>query len=185
MSMQYQLRADLEQLQKESLVSPTVSRWLLEENEPSSQYFTLTELMGRDKQDAAVRRTREKIGKEGWAARIFAKQKENTYWESKETCYIPKFTGTGWQLAVLADLGVSSEDPRFANAVDHFLELHNVETGGFSMRPKGQKPVEPHVFKTGNMVRALAKTGHSKDDRSQKAMGLVLSQQLCDSDAHC
>jgi len=64
--------------------------------------------MGYDKQDASVRKARERIGLEGWAAKIFAKQKENTYWEGKESCYIPKFSSTGWQLAVLADLGVSS-----------------------------------------------------------------------------
>ena len=73
----------MEQLQKESPVSPAVSRWLLEENEPSSQYFTLTELMGRDEQDGTVQRVKERIGREGWAAKIFAKQKENMYWENK------------------------------------------------------------------------------------------------------
>src|SRR5437667_7600396 len=119
----------LEQLQKENRLSPTGSRWLIEENEPSSQYFTLTELMGRDKQDTSVRKARERIGREGWAAKIFAEQKDNTYWENKESCYVPKFTSTGWQLAVLADLGVSSEDPRFANAGEHVFDLHNVETG--------------------------------------------------------
>jgi len=176
---------DLEQLQKESIVSPTVSRWLLDENEPSSQYFTLTELMGRDQQDASVRKPRERIGREGWAAKIFAKQKENTFWESKESCYVPKFSSTGWQLAVLADLGVTTEDPRFANAVEHFFDLHTVETGGFSLRPKSQKPFEPHVCNTGNMVRALAKGGYSKDDRIQKAMSWLLSKQLSDSAWNC
>src|SRR2546427_9284393 len=136
----------------------------MEESEPSSQYFTLTELMGRDEQDGSVQRVKERIGREGWAAKIFAKQKENMYWENKKSCYIPKFTSTGWQLAVLADLGVSSEDPRFANAVEHFLELHNVETGGFSIRPKGQKTFEPPVFNTGNMVPGLAKKGYLKGE---------------------
>src|SRR5438309_9750898 len=153
---------DLEQLQRESLVSPTVSKWLLEENEPSSKYFTLTELMGRDKQDASVWSAKEKIGKEGWAARIFAKQKENSYWENKEFCYVPKFTGTGWQLPVLADLGASSQDPRFATAVDHFLELHNVETGGFSIRPTNPKGLEPHVCNPGNLAPPLPCAGSSK-----------------------
>src|SRR5207302_1603407 len=176
---------DLEQLQKESLVSPTVLRWLLEENEPSSQYFTLTELMGHDKQEASVRKARERIGREGWAAKIFAKQKESTYWENKESCYIPKFSSTGWQLAVLADIGVTSADPRFASAVEHFFELHNVKTGGFSMRPQNQKPFEPHVCNTGNMVRALAKAGYAKDDRIRKAMGWLLSKQLSDSAWNC
>src|SRR2546422_8086812 len=177
--------SDLEQLQRESLLSPTVSRWLLEENEPSSQYFTLTELMGRDKQDTSVRKAREGIGREGWAAKIFAKQKENSFWENKESCYVPKFSSTGWQLAVLADLGVTSDDPRFANAVEHFFELHNVETGGVSMRPKNQKPFEPHVCNTGSMVRSLAKAGYSEDDRVQKAMKWLLSKQLSYSPLNC
>ena len=176
---------NLQQLQKESSPSPSVSKWLLEENEPSSQFFTLTELMGYDQYDAAVRKAREKIGTEGWAARIFARQKENTYWENRESSYIPKFTSTGWQLAVLADLGVTSEDKRFANATEHYLHLHNVEAGGFSMRPKTQKPFEPHVCNTGNMVRALAKAGYAKDDRIVKAMNWLVSKQLSDSAWNC
>src|SRR5205807_1262067 len=95
------------------------------------------------------------------------------------------FTSTGWQLAVLADLGVLSEDPRFANAVEHFFELHNVESGGFSLRPHGEEQFHPHVCNTGNMVRALAKAGYSKDDRVRKAMGWLLSKQLSDSAWNC
>src|SRR2546422_2786317 len=136
--------------------------------------------MGRDKQDTSVRKSREGIGREGWAAKIFAKQKENTFWENKESCYVPKFSSTGWQLAVLADLGVTSGDPRFANAVEHFFDLHNVETGGVLICPKKQKPFEAHVCNTGNMVRALAKAGYLEDERSPKAMNLLLSQQLSD-----
>jgi len=173
------------QLQKESLVSTTVSRWLTEENEPSSRYFALTELMGQDERDSSVQKTKEKIGKEGWAAKILARQKENTYWENKDSSYVPKFTGTGWQLPVLADLGVSSEDQRFANAVEHFFDLHNVETGGFSLRPRTQKLFEPHVCNTGNMVRALAKAGYAKDERVVKAMNWLLSKQLTDSAWNC
>src|SRR5436309_9493446 len=141
--------------------------------------------MGREKQETSVRKARERIGREGWAAKIFAKQKENTYWENKESCYVPKFSSTGWQLAVLADLGVTSDDPRFANAVEHFFDLHNVETGGFSMRPKSQKPFEPDLCNTGNMVRALSKAGYAKDDRILKAMGWLLSKQLSDSAWNC
>src|SRR2546428_7925587 len=149
----------MEQLQKNSLLSRSVSRWLLEDNEPSSQCFTLTELMGQDKQDASVRKARERIGREGWAANIFAKQKENTYWENKKSGYIPKFTSTGWQLAVLADLGVSSEDPRLAKAVEHFYELHNVESGGFSLRSRADEQFHPNVFNTASMVRPLPQPG--------------------------
>src|SRR5436305_1253559 len=119
--------------------------------------------MGRDKQDTSVRKAREKIGREGWAAKIFAKQKDNTYWENKESCYVPKFSSTGWQLAVLVDLGVTSDDPRFANAVEHFFDLHNVETGGFSIRSNSQKPYEPPFCHPANIVRALPKQRYSEE----------------------
>lgn len=157
----------------------------MEENEPSSRFFTLTELIGLDMHDESVRRAREEIGREGWAARIFAKQKEGMYWENKESSYVPKFTSTGWQLAVLADLGVTSDDQRFAKAAEYYLDLHNVESGGFSMRPRDQKPFEPHVCNTGNMVRALAKAGYAKDDRVVKAMNWLVSKQLSDSAWNC
>lgn len=141
--------------------------------------------MGRTTQDASVRKAGERIGREGWAAKIFAKQKENVYWENKESCYVPKFTATGWQLAVLADLGVSSEDHRFAKAAEHYFDLHNVESGGFSLRPRDQKPFEPHVCNTGNMVRALAKAGYARDDRVGKAMDWLISKQLSDAGWNC
>jgi len=160
-------------------------RWLLEDNEPSSRYFTLTELTGQNEEDPSVRRTREKIGHEGWAAKIFAKQRENTYWENKESCYIPKFTATGWQLAILADLGVTAEDSRFARAAEHYLDLHNVESGGFALRPRGDEQFNPHICNTGNMVRALAKAGYAKDDRVVKAMEWLVSKQLSDSAWNC
>src|SRR5205807_10029595 len=130
--------------------------------------------MGRDKQDTSVRKGREGIGREGWAAKIFAKQKENTYWENKETCYVPKFSSTGWQVAVLVDLGVTSDDPRFANAVEHFFDFHNVEAGGFSMRPRNLKPFDPDVCNAGNIVRALSSAGYSRDDSVRKTVGCVL-----------
>src|SRR3989442_13739439 len=49
------------------------------------------------------------------------------------------------------------------------------------MRPKTKRPCERHVCNTGNMVRALAKEGYSKDDRVLKVMGWLLSKQLSDS----
>ncbi len=175
----------MEQLQTERPLSLAVSQWLLEENEPSSRYFALTELMGKSSHDRSVRDAKDRIGKEGWAAKIFAKQKENTFWENKESGYVPKFTSTAWVIPVLADLGVACEDKRFANAVEHFLDLHNVETGGFALRPRTQKPFEPHICNTGNMVRALAKAGYAKDERVVKAMSWLLSKQLSDSAWNC
>ncbi len=166
-------------------VSSSVLSWLLEEDEPSVRYRTLADLQERGQNDQSVVTTRNRIGKVGWASKILAKQKESTYWDNPKSCYVPKFSACSWQLVVLADLGVSSKDPRVSRAVDHFLELHNVETGGISLRPKGHEKFEPHICATGNMVRTLAKMGYAEDHRVLRAMDWLSSKQLADGGWNC
>src|SRR5713226_5787474 len=99
----------MEQLQvQKSTIGSGVLDWLLEESEPSARYYTLHYLLGKEETDPSVANAKSNIGKVGWAAKILAKQKENTYWDNAVSCYVPKFSACGWQLAVLADLGVSS-----------------------------------------------------------------------------
>jgi len=166
-------------------VSSSVLNWLLEDDEPSARYQTLVDLQERGQNDQSVLSARNRIGKVGWAARILAKQKENTYWDNSKSCYVPKFSACSWQLVVLADLGLTSKDPRVGKAVDHFLELHNVESGGVSLRPKGHEKFEPHICATGNMIRALAKMGYAEDHRVLRAMDWLLSKQLADGGWNC
>ena len=173
----YERVLKLQQVQVPKIsISNTVLNWLLEEDEPSARYRTLADLQERGQNDQSVVTTRNRIGKVGWASKILAKQKEKTYWDNPKSCYVPKFSACSWQLVVLADLGVSSKDPRVSRAVDHFLELHNVETGGISLRPKGHEKFEPHICATGNMVRTLAKMGYAEDHRVLRAMDWLLSK---------
>ncbi len=175
-----------QQVEVQQLVgSKPVIDWLLEENEPSARYETLAGLLDKDENDPVVRKTRGMIGLTGWAANILDKQKEQTYWDSPDNCYMPKFSASSWQLLVLADLGVTSKDPRIAKAVEHFLNLHNMESGGVSMRPKGHPKFEPHVCLTGNVVRALAKMGYSEDDRILKSLDWLIAKQLPDGGWNC
>src|SRR5215467_5513255 len=165
--------------------------WLLEENEPSVRYHTLSGLLGEDRNESRSRKAHELIGDQGWAASYFSKQLEKTFWDNPTSCYVPKFSSCSWRLIVLADLGVSGDDPRVKNCVDHYLSLHNVEAGGFSVRekhpPKEAKDWQfvPHVCATGNMVRALAKFGYAKDDRVVKAAEWLMSKQLSDGGWNC
>ncbi len=182
----------LEQLQARKVeVSPAVVDWLLEEKEPSVRYNTLVHLLEREPRDVEVERAGSLIGKVGWAAQFFARQKENTYWDNAESCYVPKFSACSWRLVVLADLGVSGEDQRIRNCVEHYMLLHNLEEGGFAVRqrqpPRGAKEwqFQPHVCATGNMVRSLARLGYSRDGRVQKAADWLVSKQLVDGGWNC
>src|SRR5262249_8407017 len=107
------------------------------------------------------------------------------------SCYVPKFSSCAWRLVVLADLAVPGDDPRIEKCVEHYLALHNVESGGFSVREK-QPPREakewqfvPHVCVTGHMVRALAKFGYERDERVVKAAEWLAGKQLPDGGWNC
>ncbi len=179
---------DMEQLQLQNLrvqVSQGVLDWLLEEDEPSVRHQTLVHLLGSSENQSLVEETRRLIGKRGWAAKILESQKESTYWDNPYSCLVPKWSTCVWQLMVLADLGVPGDDPRIKNSIDHFLNLHNVDTGGFSLRPKSGEKFEPHICVTGTMARAMAKFGYYDDERMMKAVDWLLSQQLPDGGWNC
>jgi len=166
-------------------VSKSLLDWLLQADEPSVRYHTLVQLLGKDETSREAEDAERQIGRVGWAARILGEQKESTYWDNPETCYVPKYASCILKLIVLADLGVSGEDQRIKNSIEHFFGLHNVETGGFALRPKGSEKFDPHVCTTGNMVRTLAKFGLADDDRVGKAIDWLLSQQLADGGWNC
>jgi hypothetical protein len=165
--------------------SKPVIDWLLEDDEPSVRYATLTQLLDTAESESSVRITKGQIGSSGWAAKILERQKEGTYWDNPKSCLIPKFSAGLWQILVLADLGVSSRDRRIPEAVEHLLDLHNVDNGGLSLRPKGSKEFEPHICATGNVVRALARMGYAEDDRVLRSLDWLISKQLPDGGWNC
>jgi hypothetical protein len=76
------------------------------------------------------------ISVDPWIRYVFKGQKGCTYWESKSNCYDPKYGATVWRLLVLADLGVTRDDPRIRNAIDLVLKVHQRRDGGFSCTPQ-------------------------------------------------
>lgn len=47
--------------------SKAVVNWLLEDNQPSIRYRTLTDLLGRPRSNSDVREVRSRIPRVGWA----------------------------------------------------------------------------------------------------------------------
>jgi hypothetical protein len=156
--------------------------WLLDPSEPSMRFLTSRDLLTRKPSERALSRLQKNIACSGWALEIFARQREKTWWATKKTCYRPKFRSTIWQLQVLADLGLTKDDVRIANAVEFWFDLHYAKDGGYS---PGVKSKRGHLCTTGNMVRSLIRMGYLGDERVQSAISWLVDQQLPDGGWDC
>ncbi|MCI4318602.1 MAG: hypothetical protein L3K23_00495 [Thermoplasmata archaeon] len=143
-----------------------VVEWLLGDDQPSVQYLTLTQLLGRRPSDSDVRKARAKIPTAGWAAEILARRDPSGWWASGNNLYVPKYTSTNWNLLALSDLGASRAVPAVRASCELWMARSPLRGGGVGGNSNGQGH---HCF-TGNMARALIRFGYGDDPRVRKAM---------------
>jgi len=180
-------------------VADPVLAWLLEPSEPAIRYLASRDLVRPRPSERSLARLRAEVPRRGMAAKILARQKERTYWATKKTCYVPKFSSTIWQLQVLADLGMGRRDERIANAVELWFDLHVAKDGGYSpwsrreaedyarthFRHPGTFLKRGHLCTTGNMVRSLIRLGYLADERVQEAIRWLVDAQYADGGWDC
>ena len=142
-----------------------VHEWLLEEGQPSIRFQTLTRLLQRPEEDAEIQSTRARIPEEGWGADILAQQNPRGWWVGDESLYRPKYLSTNWMLLVLADLGLTKEDPRIAKACGLWIERFAKADGGFGI----DNSKASHLCTTGNMARALVQSGYGSHPKVKRA----------------
>ncbi len=159
-----------------------VMAWLLEPTEPAMRYLASRDLVRPTPPRASPDQLRQEIPRGAWAAAILSRQREGTWWERKDTCYWPKVRGTYWSLAVLSDLGLTREDERVSNGVEHMLRIHQAPDGGFS--PFGP-PKPGHFCSTGILVRTLLQLGYVDDPRTWAGIAWLLEAQLEDGGWDC
>ena len=150
-----------------------VVNWLLEENQPSIRYLTLTELLGKSKNDYEVRDARKNITNVGWAKDILEKQLPSGSWYHEKSLFNPTFEATFWKLLILSDLGLTREEPRIEKACQLWMERNATKDGGFSQ--SGQK--SGHLCITGNSARALVKFGYVDHPKVRKAFEWIVKNQ--------
>lgn len=68
---------------------PDVVAWLLDCDDPSVRYFTLTRLLGEPMDGAAATEARRRIMAEGAVPLILAAQREDGHWCERERFYTP------------------------------------------------------------------------------------------------
>ena len=140
--------------------------WLLEANQPSVRYRTLTELLGRKETDPEVREARREIRESGWAAELLAKRRPGAGWQDGETQYRPKYLSTNWIMLVLADLGLTRADPGVREACEFWMNGFAARGGMLGGNSRGT----PHYCVSANMARALIRFGYADDLRVRRTL---------------
>ncbi len=104
---------------REHLLKNDIIRWLLEENEPSIRYKTLTELLDYPNDHEDVISAKKKVADCKNVERIFAKRDERGLFLHKPEYYGNWTTFT--HLTILCELGITGDDPRIWPIADWIL----------------------------------------------------------------
>ncbi|MFC2168419.1 nitrogen fixation protein NifH [Acidobacteriota bacterium] len=154
--------------------------WLLEKNNPSVRFLTLTQLLEKKKTHPEVIQSRNNIMESGVVPKILAKQKKGGYWEEPENFYIrTKYNGTVWQFIILSELGADKQDSRIIDTCEFILDYsQDRQSGGFSYRGTGEtggyhSGVIPCL--TGNMTWSLVRFGYLDDPRVKEAIQWIIT----------
>lgn len=158
--------------------------WLLEGDNPSVQYFALTEIVGKSENDKEVAEAKKKISENEIVRKILAKQKPEGYWGARGDFYISKYKGTVWNFIILAEFGADGKDEHIKKTCEFILEnSQDHESGGFSYRSEPERGgshdgVLPCL--TGNVVWCLIRFGLLDDQRVQRGIEWIVKYQRFD-----
>jgi len=161
-----------------------VTSWLLD-GEPAIQLAARTRLLGEDPGSPECGALRRRAMLEGTIPAILATQGPDGHWGRRDAFYTAKYTGTVWNLIILAELGADGEDERVRRAAEAVLadSLHRA-SGGFSTtrakREVGGLPSMVIPCLTGNLVFALVRLGLLGDPRVADAVDWITTYQRFD-----
>ncbi len=141
--------------------------WLLEEDQPAVRYRTLTGLLRKKESDPEVRAAKRAIPETGWVAEILEKQDKEGWWVRGDRLYVPKYLSTNWMLLVLADLGMTRDDPRIKKAADLWIQRFAAADGGFGI----DSSKASHLCTAGNTARALVEFGYADHPAVRASFG--------------
>jgi hypothetical protein len=167
-----------------SVIKGNPLEWLLEEDNPSVRYFTLTGLLDRPEGDPDVSAAKRGIMERGLVPRILEKQSEGGCWGKPEDFYIrSKYKGTVWTLILLAELGADGDDARIKRACEFILDTsQDRESGGFAYANLKTGGLHGAVLPclTGNMVWSLIKFGYLDDPRVRQGIEFITKYRRFD-----
>ena len=143
--------------------------WLLEKNNPSVRYLTLTTLLDRAEDDPEVCEARAAIAASEPVQAILASQASDGYWAKPGWGYTPKYQGTVWQIIFLGLLAADAADPRVRRGCEYLLAHSRASSGPFSASASGGLSGAIHCL-NGNLIYALLRLGYRGDPRLDDAL---------------
>lgn len=198
---------------RQSFWSQSVIDWLLEKENQSIRYLTLTDLFDWDEADPEVKEAKNGIPHSELAVRIFQKQNAEGYWENRDSPYKPKYKSTYWQVMILGQLGFDKSDKKVRKAFEFVFNLQLSEGGFSSQTGKGalqeyewmrtrtalKEKLQPeagawarlltreHQYSclTGNVCAAMLRAGYLGDTRLAKALDWLVKIQNVDGGWLC
>jgi hypothetical protein len=155
------------------MTRPDPIPWLLEAQNPSARYLTLTGLLGRSADDPEARAAQTAIPGWGPARAILDAQWSEGYWMRPGIGYSPKYRATVWQVIWLAAMGAPRTEA-LDRACDYVLDHSRLPDGRFSAHKTVQGAV---ACLNGNLLRAMRQLGleDSRSDESTEALAKMVA----------
>ncbi|HAL62065.1 MAG TPA: hypothetical protein DCP08_06635 [Chloroflexi bacterium] len=154
--------------------------WLLEPDNSSVRYFTLTDILDRPVDAPEVVAAHESIPTWPPVAALLAAQKGNGYWVKRDY-YLPKNYGTFWVLSVLADLGLTAENTQVRRGCEFMFQYQRQDGSFCRRRPvKGRGVIwetQPDPCTHARIVRFLFQFGYGRDSHTRAAIDWLLATQ--------
>ncbi len=144
--------------------------WLLEPENPSVRYWTLTGLLGRPEGDAEVRKTRREIADQPLVKDIFSRQRRKGFWGEETQPYAAE--GDIGALGLLYMLG-AVPDGRTRAGCESLLQFGQAANGGISLTRKIPSAVFPCT--TGEQLPFLVYFGLGDDPRVRAAFEFLIA----------
>lgn len=158
--------------------------WLLEKENPSIRYRTLTELLDKKPDDSDVIQTRKQILSSQPVRNIFGRMHPDGYWLQKnprsgevvgQGVEYGAFASTHFVLAYLTELGLDKTNPQVKKAAQRYLNLQ---------QPDGDFFRHFSCIYSYN-IRTFLLLGYKDDPRVQKTINLMLTTTRPDGGYLC
>jgi hypothetical protein len=158
-----------------------VSRWLLG-GDPAIRWQVLRDVVGAAA--SPVERERQRVAREGWGARLLARQDPQGTWagglSSDGGLYSPKWISTTYTMLLLRDFGLPATNRQARKACPLLLDQGLQRDGGINYGWRGRS----ETCITG-MVLSILSYFEVDDDRLDTLAEYLLQQQMPDGGWNC